>query len=252
MRTVLAALDAGAAARPVLDIAIGFAELTGATVEAVHVTDGATDTPEWLAAQNEITLRLLEGAVEPALLRAVEDEAVIAAVFGARSTPTGRRPTGRTARHILERATKPVVVVPPDVSASAKSCRRLLVPLEGDEATSRPVLERLWPLIDVEVELVVLHVFTTETVPRVLDHPGRDLELLGDEFLTRHCPYASRIEWRTGPVGARVTEAYDQDDADLVVLSWSQDSSVGHATVVRDVLTASTIPVLLLPVGRGA
>jgi hypothetical protein len=32
---------------------------------------------------------------------------------------------------------------------------------------------------------------------------------LGDEVLTRHCPYASRIAWRIGPVGARVTEAYD-------------------------------------------
>jgi nucleotide-binding universal stress UspA family protein len=248
MRTVLAALDAGAAARPVLDIAIGFAELTGATVEAVHVTDGATDTPEWLAAQNEITLRLLEGAVEPALLRAVEDEAVIAAVFGARSTPTGRRPTGRTARHILERATKPVVVVPPDVSASAKSCRRLLVPLEGDEATSRPVLERLWPLIDVEVELVVLHVFTSATVPRMLDRPSRDLSSWGDEFVARFCPGASSIELRTGAIGAQVAEVAAEARSDLVVLSWSRDSSPGHAKVIRDVLSGSSIPVLLLPV----
>jgi hypothetical protein len=113
-------------------------------------------------------------------------------------------------------------------------------------------MDCLCPLIVTKVELVVLHVFTPETVPRVLDHPRRDLELLGDEFLTRHCPYASRVEWRTGPVGARVTEAYDEHDADLVVLSWSQDSSAGHAEVVRDVLTASTIPVLLLPVATCA
>jgi hypothetical protein len=48
-----------------------------------------------------------------------------------------------------------------------------------------------------------------------------------------------------------VAEAYRDNDADLVVLSWSQDASVGHAKVVRDVLTASTIPVLLLPVAAG-
>jgi len=94
----------------------------------------------------------------------------------------------------------------------------------------------------------VLHVFTAETVPRGLDRPGRDLELLDGEFLARHCPYAARLEWRTGPVGAQATDAYDEDDADLVALSWSQDSSAGHAAVVRHVLAMSTTPVLVLPV----
>ena len=36
--------------------------------------------------------------------------------------------------------------------------------------------------------------------------------------------------------------------ADLVVLSWSRDTSAGRATVVREVLGASALPVLLLPV----
>jgi hypothetical protein len=153
----------------------------------------------------------------------------------------------------MQRTHKPTIVVPPDaVGVFPRPFRRLLVPLEGSEESSRPIVDCLCPLIVTKVELVVLHVFTAETVPRVLDHPGRDLDLLGDEFLTRHCPYASRVEWRTGPVGARVTEAYDEHDADLVVLSWSQDSSAGHAEVVRDVVTASTIPVLLLPVATRA
>jgi hypothetical protein len=150
--------------------------------------------------------------------------------------------------HILERATKPIIVVPPDVPASAQQCRRLLVPLEGDEESSRPVLERLRPLIATEIELVVLHVFTSATVPRMLDRPARDLSIWGDEFVARFCPGANRIELRTGPIGARVGEVSAEAGSDLVVLSWSRDSSPGHAEVIREVLAGSSIPVLLLPV----
>jgi Universal stress protein family len=253
MKTVLAALDASPAARAVLETALGIADLMGASVEAVHAGHHTTETLETLAAQHEVPLRLLHPPTNRALLDAVAAPHVLAAVLGARAIPSGRRPTGHTALAVMQGSSKPTVVVPPDaVRVSPRPFRRLLVPLEGSRESSRPVMDCLCPLIVAKVELVVLHVFTPETVPRVLDHPRRDLELLGDEFLTRHCPYASRVEWRTGPVGARVTEAYDEHDADLVVLSWSQDSSAGHAEVVRDVVTASTIPVLLLPVATRA
>jgi hypothetical protein len=250
--TVLAALDASLAARAVLETGEGIAELVGAGVEAVHVGRQHDETLQALVAERGVPLRLLPPPTEDALLGAVAASDVVAAVVGARATPGGRRPTGHTALAVLERTSKPTIVVPPDGVVWPRPFRRLLVPLEGTEESSRPVVERLCPLIVADVELVVLHVFTPETVPRVLDRPGRDLSLLGDEFLTRHSPYASRIEWRTGPIGARVTEAHDQYGADLVVLSWSQDSSAGHAEVVRDVLSGSTIPVLLLPAARAA
>jgi len=248
MRYVLAAVDAGPAARPVLDVALRIGELTGAAVEAVHVSDGGTETPTWLAAHREVPLHLLEPPVEPSVLRAIEDESVIAAVLGARSTPGGRRPTGRTAMHVLERVTKPTIVVPPDAVVSEAPYRRLLVPLEGDFESSRPVLEHLLPLIAVEVELVVLHVFTSATLPRTLDHPARDLSLWGDEFVARFCPGAAKIELRTGPVGTRVAEVTAEHAADLVLLSWSRVGSPGHAAVIREVLGRSIVPVLLLPV----
>jgi len=249
MRTVLAALDASAAARPVLEAAFRIAELTGADVDAVHVTDGRTDLPGWLAGHKGVQLRVLDGAVEPALLRAIGDESVIAAVFGARSTPGGRRPVGRTAMQVLRQTTKPIVVVPPDaVGLAASPIHTLLVPLEGNRETSRPVLEHLCPLIVGDVELVVLHVFTSATAPRALDRAEQDLSLWGDEFVARFCPGATRIELRTGPVGARVAEVSAEEAVDLVVLSWSRDSSPGHAAVIRTVLGASTVPVLLLPI----
>jgi hypothetical protein len=150
---------------------------------------------------------------------------------------------------VLERTTKPVVVVPPVLVAGTPApVKRLLVPLEGTDETSQPVLDRLYPLLVAEVEVVVLHVFTDDTMPRVLDRPVRDLSLWGDEFAARFCPEAARVELRIGPVGARVQEMCAEEQIGLVVLSWAQDASSGHAKVVREVLAASSVPVLLLPV----
>ena len=250
MNIVLAALDTAAAARPVLETALRIGQLTGADVEAVHVRRGrleSIETPELLAARSKVPFRLLAGPVEPALLAALGAPEVLAAVIGARATPGGRRPVGRTARHILEHANKPVVITPPDAIAPS-SFRRILVPLEGTEASSRPVLERLWPLLVADVELVVLHVFTDVTLPAMLDRPEYDLEIWGREFLTRHLPHTTHIELRPGPVAKQVAEVSGEHGADLVVLSWSQDSSAGRAHVVWEVLGTSSVPVLLLPV----
>lgn len=246
MTKVLAALDASPAARTVLDAAIAFGELTGADVEAVHAgNDG--EVPRWVAAQRQLPLRLLSGEVRASLLAALAEDDAIAAVFGARGTRGGRRPAGRTAMHVLEAATKPVVVVPPEVAPSAVR-HRLLIPLEGDPASSQPVLDRLMPLLAVDAELVVVHVFTSDTMPRVLDRPVRDLELWGEEFMARFCPGASGIRLRTGVVGTQIDEVAAEEGAGLVVLSWSCDMSPGHAAVIRHVLADSDVPVLLLPV----
>jgi hypothetical protein len=86
-------------------------------------------------------------------------------------------------------------------------------------------------------------------VPPMLDRPRYDLDILGQEFLLRHCPYSTRVEFCSGPVARRVTEASTVSATDLVVLSWSQDSSPGRARVIREVLDSASVPVLLIPVG---
>jgi len=249
MRTVLAALDNTAAARPVLDAALGLAELIGASVEAIHVRDGATDTPEALAERHAVPLRLLDGPVGPTLLSAIDASEITAAVLGARSLPGDHRPMGTTALDVAQRTLKPVLIVTPEASEHVSvPFRRLLLPLEGLQQSSRPVVETLLPLLAEDVELVMLHVFTPTTTPKFLDRPGPDLELLGDELRCRHCPAATKIELRTGTVGRRVEEVSGEDEIDLIVLAWSQTMEEGHAAVVRDVLVRSEVPVLLLPV----
>jgi nucleotide-binding universal stress UspA family protein len=250
MSIVLAALDTTAAACPVLGTALGIGELTASSVEVVHVRSDPSEsceTPKSLAGRYKVPFELMEGEVEPMLLAAIEAPKTIAAVIGARSTPGGQRPAGHTARYILEHTNKPIVVVPPDTTAR-HSLRRLLVPLEGTESSSRPVLERLWPLLVADVELVVLHAFTNRTLPAMLDRPEYDLEIWGREFLRRYFPRDVRIELRPGPVGAQIAEVSREYGADLIVLSWSQSNAADKARVIREVVGGSVLPVLLLPV----
>jgi hypothetical protein len=246
MNVVVAALDTEPSASAVLETAHRLGELLGSRVEAVHVREGPTALPEGLARRDHIPLRILEPPVGPALLEAVSDPLTTAAVIGARATPTGRRPVGRTALYALERAGKPIAVVPPEARTPSRF-RRLLIPLEGTAESARPVTECLLPLVSSHVDVLVLHVFTPETVPRTLNHDGWDLTFWGDEFVARFCPEASGIVFRSGAIGAGVAKEAHDANVDLIVLSWSQDATPGHAAVVRDVLGRSIVPVLLLP-----
>ena len=248
---VLAALDASAAAGAVLDTAVRVGRLTDSTVVAVHVrSDPAVpvDVVASLAEERGIALRVLDGDPGPTLIEALRGPEAIAAVIGgsARSVRPGPGAC-RVSRTILEQSDGPVVVVPPDTGPH-QEIRRLLLPLEGSEASSRAVLDQLVPLVATDIELEVLHVFTPATVPPMLDQPTYDLDTLGKEFLSRHCPGASRIEFRGGGVVDQVTRLSVDHHADLIVLTWSQSPSPRHAQVVRGVLAASSLPVLLLPV----
>lgn len=247
MSIILAALDAEPTAQSVLDTALRIGELTDTDVEVVHLMTGDSQAVKLRTDRAHVPLHLIRGPLAPALLTAVEAPEVVAAVLGTKAAAGDRRLLGTTARHIIERSTKPVVIVPPDFVCSG-FFRRLLIPLEGTEASTQPVLEKLFPLLAADVELIVIHVFTDSTVPAMLDHPWRDLEILGKEFLTRHLPnQEASIELRHGPVGNQVAEACDEHGADLIVLSWSQDSTAGRARVVRQILGSVKLPILLLP-----
>jgi nucleotide-binding universal stress UspA family protein len=249
---VLVALDTSANASTVLQTGLRLGRLLDAGVEAVHVREGQAESPEWLARQAGVTLRMLNGPVHESLLEAAGEAEVVATVLGARATSSGgRRVVGSNALHVLTSTDKAVMVVPPDGGPRNEEFHRLLVPLEGSEQSSLPVVDMLCPLIVADVELVVLHVFTMATLPPALDRPTRDLAIWGSEFLARHCPNASRIELRTGSIARRVNDVCVEERADLVVLSWSQDRAPGRAEVIHDALAHSTVPLLLLPV-KGA
>ena len=232
----------------VLDVALSTGELTNTDVEAVHVTTAEDESVEACTDRGSRSFAPPPRTTRNRATNAVDAQEVVAAVIGTKAAADDRRLLGTTARHIVERSTKPVVMVPPDF-VSPGFFRRLLIPLEGTEASTQPVLEGLLPLLAADVELIVIHVFTESTRPAMLNHPWRDLEILGKEFLSpRHFPHQeARIELRHGHLGTQVAEVCDEHGADLIVLSWSQDSGAGKARAVRQILGAVTLPIMLFP-----
>ena len=94
-----------------------------------------------------VPLQLLPGPLEPALLNAVEAPGVVAAVIGTKASGARSASARDDCQAHRRSSTKPVVIVPPDFVAP-DIFRRLLIPLEGTEASSQPVLEVLAPLPD--------------------------------------------------------------------------------------------------------
>jgi hypothetical protein len=249
MTTVLVAPGSGPSVGSVLDAALRFAELTSSDLEAVIEPRvfGADNRVRALLEEARVPSRPLEGPRSSALVDAVSDRDVLAAVVQAERSGPRRYSVRSDARSLLERTNKPVLVVPAQVQAH-DAFRHLLIPLDGAESSSNAVYDRLLPLCTKPVELTVLHVFTDTTMPAMLDRPARDFEILGKEFLHRHLPHVRHIELRLGPIGRRVCEVSLEQGCDLVVLSWSQDTASGRALVIREVLNSAMLPVLLLPI----
>jgi nucleotide-binding universal stress UspA family protein len=249
MSTVLAAVDAEEVARHVVDTALELARLIGADVELLHVVERPADLDAVAERFAGLRLRAATGDPSERIIDASQDDAVSLVVVGARTTQGGARPAGHVARAIVERADKPVVVVPPATPGRSTTIRRALVPLEGSEASTACVAEPLEALAAAGVHLVPIHVFDLDTSPSFWDHAAHSHDSFATSFARRWCaPAADRLRLRRGPAGDAVVAAARDDDIDLIVLGWSRHLAAGRAPVVRTVLAEARVPVLLVPV----
>src|SRR6266545_6957066 len=175
---ILAAIDNNEAARAVLETAVEVGRLLGASVEAVHVKENGNETAQALAEEFGVPLRLLSMAAITTIIDALDADDVMLAVIGARGLPGGAKPAGHIALAIVERATKPVVVVPPEASGPRPGgLRRVLVPVTAHAATADATARALRLLGRSGVVVETVHVFERETTPLFLDRGERDLEL---------------------------------------------------------------------------
>lgn len=244
---VVASLDANPSARPVLEAALRLDELLGAGVRALHVrAPGRSEvTPTDLAARAAVPLGVFEGPVAEVLVRELGGAGVQVAVIGARSTTGGRRPVGSVTRNVIQRCGRPVLVVPPE-AVDLRPIRSALVPVEGTHQTTWP-LEEWLPRLAGRVDLMGLHVLTPERTPAMLDRPVRDMLLIADAFHERHLPGADRLEMRSGHVASQVIACSQEQEVDLIILTWMQSGAAGRSQTVLEVLGRSPIPVLLIP-----
>lgn len=154
---------------------------------------------------------------------------------------------------VIERSTKPIVLVPRLVRPGRRPIRRALVPLDGTSESAVAVQDTIALMANAGVEVLVLHVFVEATTPRYWDQPAHAQRAWQQEFLTRYCITPGvRMEVRSGLPQERVVNVAVDADADLIALAWSQRLGGGRAAVVRQAALSATVPVLLLPVAGQA
>ena len=249
MTTILAAVDASAAARPVLDTATALGRTLRMPVVAIHVRQDGAEAQRQLTERAGIELRLATGTPAEAIVAALGSADVALAVLGARGHPAGRRPAGATALAVATHAAKPVVVVPPEPQDPPPvGLHRVLVPLDGTAATASAVEQTVGWFTGSGVEIVSLHVFDATTVPRFWDRPEHDHGAWTREFLARNAPTAgAHLQVRSGWPSDRVLEVARTEGADMIALCWGRRLGSDRAAVVREVLIRTPVPVILLP-----
>jgi nucleotide-binding universal stress UspA family protein len=252
MTRVLAAIDESAAARAVLESAAALARVLAATPEALYVRENHPRSPRHAADTAGIALREVSGRVVDEIATAAEAEDVRAVVVGVRSRPAARRPAGHVALELITRITKPLVVVPPDARPGA-GLGRMAVPLDGTTATAA----RAQPAIDLAaaagIEVVVIHVCDEDRIPPFTDQPQHETQAFAEEFVARYAPGTPvQLELRVGVPADEVLAAAVAAHADLCALAWAQGLEPGRARVIRELLTHSPIPLLLLPLAAPA
>lgn len=245
---ILAAIDNSAAARPVLETAAAIAPFSGGVIRAFHVRSNGAQTVRAAAQAAGVELVETHGNPVKEIIEAARAVDVVAVVLGSRGAP-GVHYVGPVPAAVLEHVNKPVVVVPPDVER-VTGISRVLVPLETEPRTSRSLEPSIRQAREAHLDVVLLHVFDEQSLPRFSDHQY-ETETWIEEFGARYAPLAGhdvRIELRVGRPAETVLEVAREIGADLIAIGWSLDLSPGHATVVRTALEHSPVPLLLVPV----
>jgi hypothetical protein len=226
MTQVLAVLGGDTTGPPVIDTAAAIAEIAHAEVRQVSLA--ADLSAERAAAQ---------------VLRALHSPGTVLAVLAGdeRSQPIWRR--------VVQRSARPVVLVPAAAQRRQHEIRRVLVPLDGTAESAAAVAGTVEQFARAGVDLVVLHVFDVETVPRFWDQAAHAGRAWAEEFLARYCAQPGvRLEIRTGVAGEHVLDVAEAERADLIALGWSQQLDPGRARTVQRTVLDAVVPVMLVPV----
>lgn len=249
--TVIAAIDDSAAAGPVLATTAALGDMLQARVRALHVLEGGGRAARAAAKAAPIELQVVHGSTLSVLLEAAEAPATAMLVLGARGTPAGRVPLGRTAMELARAVRKPIVVVPPQCRCPAL-IRRVLVPLDGTNEAAAAVRETIDLAGSRQLDVIVLHVYDERSTPMFSDQPHHEIEAWSREFLRRCCSGVDEVDLitRVGPPGEHVLSVRSEVRADLIALGWSQDWTAGRALTVQSVLSGSHVPVTLVPIPK--
>ena len=232
MKKVLAFVDDSPSARSVLRTAEALASTLDAEVVPVTVTntDGSLSTEP-----------------EQTLLESLRSGDVVLGVLGSRAVASKPQPVGHVAAALLVGSPIPLAVVPPGDGALSSAPTRLLLPLDGTPETAAALVPVARRLHDAGTRIVVMHVYTDQTVPRFISSSD-DIETLADEFLIQHLPeFGDDCELRIGQPDEEILDRASAGDIDGVILAWRQDLSPGRANVIHRLLQEVRVPLLMVP-----
>ena len=167
-------------------------------------------------------------------------------------TVTGIVPGDEMTRPLWQRAAqhsaKPVVVVPAAARRLPPRIRRVLLPLDGTARSAAAVAEAAERFARGGAELVILHVFDAQTVPKFWDQHAHAGQAWEQEFLARYCALpGARLELRSGTAAEHVAQVAAAEQADMIALAWSQRLEPGRAAAVRQTIQDAEVPVMLIP-----
>jgi len=210
---------------PVTGTAAAIARLVGGQVRLLHP---AADLSAGGAARQVIRELRQPGTVTGVL------------IAGEASRPLWKR--------VAQQSAKPVVLVPAAVRDVPSRIRRVLLPLDGTARSAAAVAEAAERFVRGGAELVVLHVFDAETVPRFWDQHAHAGQAWEQEFLARYCALpGARLELRSGGAAEHVAKVAGAEQADMIALAWSQRLEPGRAAAVRRTILDAEVPVMLVP-----
>jgi nucleotide-binding universal stress UspA family protein len=148
---------------------------------------------------------------------------------------------------VSQQSVKPVVLVPAGARLPRR-IRRVLLPLDGTARSAAAVAEAAERFARGGAELVVLHVFDAQTVPKFWDQHAHAGQAWEQEFLARYCALpGARLELRSGAAAEHVVKVAGAEQADMIALAWSQRLEPGRAAAVRRTVLDAEVPVMLLP-----
>jgi Universal stress protein family len=149
---------------------------------------------------------------------------------------------------VAQRSAKPVVLVPAGARQLPRRIRRVLLPLDGTARSAAAIAEAAERFARGGIELVVLHVFGAETVPKFWDQHAHAGQAWEQEFLARYCALpGARLELRSGAAAEHVAKVAGAEQADMIALAWSQRLDPGRAAAVRRTVLDAEVPVMLVP-----
>ncbi len=247
MSRVLAFVDGSPSSFPVQRTARRVAQWLGADVDVVHVRAD----PDRPATVDPTGKRVIDGDPASILIDESQRRDVVAVVMGARSMAA--KPVGHLTQRLLAEALVPLVVVPADSAGLDRASRRILVPLDGDPATTEALRPLAGILQDQGVDVHLVHFLDSGSVPPFIG-AGHDLEILAEEFRILHLPDCNDgCDLRLGHPAQHLIEILHGSPTggpgfDALLVAWHRSLQPGRAETLRRLLRESPVPLIVVPI----